>query len=366
MSSRFSKVLLAVVGLLVSLSDSSSAAVVDDLTDERWENLEAGGAGESALVLFYSRANENRDAATTVAQFRAASEKLSSHVLFGTVECAATPHRARLAALCQQQVGDGVAIVALTPRRGGKKASVKKYAGGRTEADMAKFASTKLLSDALVSSLGPANAPKGASIFHHVKVTDFLVRKATLHVPKALFFVTRGSLGKVPVPPMVKALSQLLEGRMLVAVVSPAQLDIRRMFLERAGQNLAPPAVLVLPAGAATAGRAVAFDGAALTRSAVQAFLEPHALERPNYNIHAKAKAQTHKVKVRRGSSGSGKRQGKESKGASTLKKAQERSGKGQGKESTRTSASERNKRPAKRRETKVERKEPKVDRAEL
>ena len=121
MSSLLSKGLLAVVGLLALLLDSSSAVVVDNLTDGRWEKMEAAGGAESALVLFYTRAKKNRDAASTIMQFRAAGDKMSSNVLFATVECGETGHRARLAALCEQRVGDGVAIVALTARRAGRR-----------------------------------------------------------------------------------------------------------------------------------------------------------------------------------------------------------------------------------------------------
>ena len=52
-----------------------------------------------------------------------------------------------------------------------------------------------------------------------------------MSVPKVLFFVTKGSLGKVVAPPLVKAISVAFEGRLLVAQVSPAQLEIRKVYL---------------------------------------------------------------------------------------------------------------------------------------
>ena len=51
------------------------------------------------------------------------------------------------------------------------------------------------------------------------KVTDFVASKATMSVPKLIFFVTKGSLGKVVAPPLVKAIAAAFEGRLLVAQV---------------------------------------------------------------------------------------------------------------------------------------------------
>ena len=35
-----------------------------------------------------------------------------------------------------------------------------------------------------VSTLGPSDVAKGSSIYHHVKVTDFVATKAAIRVPR--------------------------------------------------------------------------------------------------------------------------------------------------------------------------------------
>ena len=70
---------------------------------------------------------------------------------------------------------------------------------------------------------------------------------------------------------LVKALARMFHGRLLVGMVSPAQLEIRKIFLESEGRNLEPPQVLVLPAGSASASQSVVFSGASLNRAEVAA-----------------------------------------------------------------------------------------------
>ena len=64
---------------------------------------------------------------------------------------------------------------------------------------------------------------------------------------------------QVVAPPLVKAISVAFEGRLLVAQVSPAQMEIRKVYLESRG--LEPPAVLLLPGGVASAEKALVYRG---------------------------------------------------------------------------------------------------------
>ena len=218
--------LLLLLHLLGSLPSALGASLfagsadVLAMDEAAWSRAERADERVSWLVFFHDGTGHDggdRALRTAAANFRDAASKLSGNVLFGAVDCAGQRSmRPRLVELCGEIEKDrvarrgakkaqaekgkkakgkgkqadewdvpGAAVVAIKPKSAsssagesdGKKVTVGRYRGAALSKDLSQYANDKLLSDKLVSTLGPSDVAKGSSIYHHVKVTDFVATK---------------------------------------------------------------------------------------------------------------------------------------------------------------------------------------------
>ena len=253
---RACRLLLLLVQLLGPLQSALGASLfagsadVSTMDDAAWSRAERADERASWLVFFHNVDGtgvdgDDRPLRTAAANFRDAASKLSGNVLFGAVDCSGQrTMRPRLAELCGEIEKDrvarrakkaesgkkakgkqadewnapGAAVVAIKPKLAsasaseaadGKKVTVGRYRGAALSKDLAQYANDKLLSDKLVSTLGPSDVAKGSSIYHHVKVTDFVASKVRPSAEPPTRILAPAATAPPP-PPSPPSPSQLL------------------------------------------------------------------------------------------------------------------------------------------------------------